>query len=251
MSEAEYLEAPPPATDGRQPETGPEARDAAADASQGADDAAGAEAEKAGQAEQRKPSVRERYRALYYAYKADGRLFKIGIALVTAVIAACVIVIAGVVSERRLSVVFLRAVVGFFVSGAAMGAALYWLDRFGIPLFIAKHGDQIQMEWLSEAEEPEEELFAAEVLGGVPNEGTPAEDGARDEKTPPETAVPPEAAAASGTEAGEASDAPAEETREELDNTVLDDAFSSPQQEEPAFAPMSADTLEHYNAPKE
>ena len=164
MSEAEYLETSSPAADGKEPATSPAPGEALTDGLAG--DAAGAEA---GKTEQAKPSVRERYRALYYAYKADGRLFKIGIALVTAVSAACVIIISGIVSQRRLGVVFLRAVVGFFVSGAAMGGALYWLDRFGIPLFIAKHGDQLQMEWLSEAEEPEEELFAAEVLGGVPN----------------------------------------------------------------------------------
>ena len=236
MSEAEYLETSSPAADGKEPATSPAPGEALTDGLAG--DTAGTEA---GKTEQAKPSVRERYRALYYAYKADGRLFKIGIALVTAVIAACVIIISGIVSQRRLGVVFLRAVVGFFVSGAAMGGALYWLDRFGIPLFIAKHGDQLQMEWLSEAEEPEEELFAAEVLGGVPNAEMTGEDAAREETAPPGRADGQDMAP----------EAQAEETREEIDDTVLDDAFSSQQEEEPAFAPMTADSLEHYSAPQE
>ena len=237
MSEAEYLGTQSPATDGNEPETSH-----AMEAGSRAEGATETEAEKT---EQKKPSIRERYRALYYAYRADGRLFKVGIALVTAVIAACVIVIAGIVSQRRLGVVFLRAVVGFFVSGAAMGGALYWLDRFGIPLFIAKHGDQIQMEWLSEAEEPEEELFAAEVLGGVPEEEQAAGN---------ETQVQGEASLSETAGAGAAATETAASMgaeREEIDDTVLDDAFSSPQQEEPAFAPMSADALEHYSSPKE
>jgi hypothetical protein len=85
---------------------------------------------------------------------ADGG-FKLSISLVTALIAASIIVIAGVFSDRQLSVVFWRAIIGFFVSGLFMGGVLYWLDSIGIPLFISRHEEQIQMEWINEAEEPE------------------------------------------------------------------------------------------------
>ena len=66
--------------------------------------------------ERRKAEVRERFARWYSLYMADGG-FKLGISLVTAVIAAAIIVIAGIFSDRQLNVVFWRAVIGFFVSG--------------------------------------------------------------------------------------------------------------------------------------
>lgn len=102
----------------------------------------------------RKSAARERVYRWCKLYMADGG-FKLSISLVTAIIAASIIVIAGIFSDRQLSVVFWRAIIGFFVSGLFMGGVLYWLDSIGIPLFISRHEEQIQMEWINEAEEPE------------------------------------------------------------------------------------------------
>ncbi len=74
--------------------------------------------------ERRKTLVRDRVQSWCRQYMADGG-FKLGIALVTAVIAAAIIVIAGIFSDRQLGVVFWRAVIGFFVSGIFMGGTLY------------------------------------------------------------------------------------------------------------------------------
>lgn len=237
--------------------------------------------------ERRKALVRDRVQRWCRQYMADGG-FKLGIALVTAVIAAAIIVIAGIFSDRQLGVVFWRAVIGFFVSGIFMGCTLYWLDRFGIPLFIAKHEEQIQMEWLPEAEEPE---AGAEGEPAEGEEGEP-ESGELEELMPQEGEEIPqegEGTELSGQEGSETSetdadnsgtpseggDLTAEETPEAaedaqpsdeetasggdiggLENAVLDDAFSSAEAEEapeepPTFAPMTADNLESVNVPEE
>jgi hypothetical protein len=218
---------------------------------------------------------------------ADGG-FKLGISLVTAVIAAAIIVIAGIFSDRQLGVVFWRAVIGFFVSGVFMGGTLYWLDRFGIPLFIAKHEDQIQMEWLAEAEESEtgeeipaegeegepepgelEELMPQEGEENAPQEGEETELSEQDNAEAPETnedipeSMPEGDASAEGEFAeteneAQPSDAAAASEGDigGLENAVLDDAFSSAEaegepEEPPTFAPMTADNLETLSVPKE
>ena len=101
--------------------------------------------------ERMRSQMKERLLEAYQKYMDDGG-YKLGISLVTAVIAASLIVIAGLFSDRMISVVLWRAVVGFCVAGVFMGGVLYWLDKFGIPLFIAKNEEQLQMEWLSEAD---------------------------------------------------------------------------------------------------
>ena len=236
--------------------------------------------------ERRKALVRDRVQSWCRQYMADGG-FKLGIALVTAVIAAAIIVIAGIFSDRQLGVVFWRAVIGFFVSGIFMGGTLYWLDRFGIPLFIAKHEDQIQMEWLAEAEEPEagaegaaegeegepdsdelEELMPQENAESAPQEGEAAESSDRDGADVSETdenrseSLPegedsaeeePPAAEGEAEPTGEASGSDGE--MDSLENAVLDDAFSSAEtegepEEPPTFAPMTAEKLESISVPE-
>lgn len=246
-----------------------------------------AEAEKT-KWERRKAFVRDRVQSWCKQYMADGG-FKLGIALVTAVIAAAIIVIAGIISDRQLGVVFWRAVTGFFVSGIFMGGTLYWLDRFGIPLFIAKHEEQIQMEWLAEAEEPEtgeqgetakgeegepepgelEELMPQEGEEGAPQEEAGTELSEQDNAEAPMTDVDnPEnqsedAASAEGelpevTEEAQPTDAEAVSGEDigRLEDAVLDDAFSSAEaegepEEPPTFAPMTADNLESISVPDE
>ncbi len=239
--------------------------------------------------DRRKSAAQERVYNWCKLYMADGG-FKLSIALVTAFIAASIIVIAGIFSDRQLSVVFWRAVIGFFVSGIFMGATLYWLDSIGIPLFIAKHEDQIQMDWLSEAEEPEagegeaaegeaeeseeemEELLEQEGEAANP-EGAPA-DGVQEGE--PSDEAPQDGEAPTEEEGGtEAADMPAEgpvteegalpegdnaaETPEGdmggLENAVLDDAFAPEETEEepaepPTFAPMTSENLESLSVPE-
>ncbi|MBR5910114.1 MAG: hypothetical protein IKZ66_09115 [Schwartzia sp.] len=245
-----------------------------------------AEAEKT-KWERRKAFVRDRVQSWCRQYMADGG-FKLGIALVTAVIAAAIIVIAGIISDRQLGVVFWRAVTGFFVSGIFMGGTLYWLDRFGIPLFIAKHEEQIQMEWLAEAEEPEagEQGEPAEGEAGEPEPGEleelmpQGEEGTLQEESgtelseqdntealetdmdnpesQSESEVSAEGEVPEAAEEAQPTDAEAASGEDigELENAVLDDAFSSVEaegepEEPPTFAPMTADNLESISVPDE
>ena len=78
--------------------------------------------------------------------------FKVGIALVSAVSAAAVIIISGIHSERLLEVIAMRALVGFFLAGGIVCLALLWLDDVGIPLYVSQN-HELQKAWLSEPEE--------------------------------------------------------------------------------------------------
>lgn len=226
----------------------------------------------------RRAVVLEQVQGWCNQYMADGG-FKLGVSLVTGVIAAAIIVIAGIFSDRLLSVVFWRAVVGFFVSGIFMGGSLYWLDRFGIPLFIAKHEEQIQMDWLAEAEETdtgeevpteskEEESEPGELEELMPqeSEGTPKEGEAANlsEQESRDTLESVAEPSPEGDIVADGEAPPAEDTQsledeaasgddvDSLENAVLDDAFSSAETEEPpTFSPMTADNLETLSVPEE
>ncbi len=243
---------------------------------------AAAEAERT-QWERMREDVKGRILAAYYNYIDDGG-FKLCISLVTAVIAACIIVISGIFSERLISVVFWRALVGFCASGLFMGAVLYWLDQVGIPLFISRHEEQMQSEWVSEAEEPteaegespaaEEEPEPGEMQELMPQEGAEgAEEAAGTSEESPEAgaeaAAPgeepqpgtegPKAEAGQEEEPGQETpegEKPADEEMDGLENAVLDDAFASEETEEeenqepPSFSPMTADNLESLSVPE-
>lgn len=197
-----------------------------------------------------KERLKERLREAYGKYQADGRLFKGGLVLAAALLAALAIVIAGTASDRRLGVVLGRAAVGFCVSGAFMGAALYWLDRFGIPLFIAKHSEQIQMAWLGEAEESEAPE-GAEARTGASEEtpGGAAEALPLDEDGLMEV-LPQEGASSADGGASDASAAAGSDEDDGLAHAVVDDAFSPVEENEepPSFAPMTAERLESVRA---
>lgn len=238
--------------------------------------------------ERRRAQLQERLMNAYRKYMDDGG-FKLGISLVTAVIAASIIVITGIFSDRMLSVVFLRAIVGFCVSGIFMGGILYWLDQVGIPLFIAKNEEQMQMEWLSEAEEPEqpeeeaagpteetEEAVPGELQELMPQEGESVPEEAENTEAAEEAAPSEEGADISEggnaeaeeqeAPAGQEEESPQEQTEETqtpgesmdgIENAVLDDAFSSEETEEaekeepPVFAPMTAENLESLDVPED
>lgn len=99
-------------------------------------------------------------------------MFKLGTALVFAVIAALVIILSGLMSGARYGTVFLRAAVGFLVAGLLLYAAVILLEKYGIPAFFAEEP----------AEEPVEEqenpvpLHEAEVDAEAKPGGTTQED---------------------------------------------------------------------------
>ena len=227
--------------------------------------------------ERMRSQMKERLLEAYQKYMDDGG-YKLGISLVTAVIAASLIVIAGLFSDRMISVVLWRAVVGFCVAGVFMGGVLYWLDKFGIPLFIAKNEEQLQMEWLSEAEEPEQ---TGEEVSEAAEEAEPGEleelmpqpdENSSGEEAPAGTsgsAANNPGEEPNGETAQEASvgqeEPPQEKTEEEqppgeeaegIENAVLDDAFSSGEageeenEEPPSFTPMTAENLESLSVPE-
>lgn len=74
-------------------------------------------------------------------------LFKIGMAIIISLLAAIIAVIAGLVAGIRTGTVFLRAVLIFAVSGFGLTFALFWMEKYGIPLYMAKKKDE-QSEWL-------------------------------------------------------------------------------------------------------
>lgn len=74
-------------------------------------------------------------------------LFKIGMAIIISLLAAIIAVIAGLVAGIRTGTVFLRAVLIFAVSGFGLTFAIFWIEKYGIPLYMAKKKDE-QSEWL-------------------------------------------------------------------------------------------------------
>lgn len=82
--------------------------------------------------------------------------FPFAIALLTGVVAALIIMAAGVQTERQSYVILERAVVGFLGSGLAMFFACRWLHDRGIPLYVNSH-EEMQHSWVSAPEVEHEE----------------------------------------------------------------------------------------------
>jgi len=62
-------------------------------------------------------------------------LFKVGTALVFAVIAALTVILAGLLANARYSVVFFRALTGFLVAGLLIYLAAFLFERYELPAF--------------------------------------------------------------------------------------------------------------------
>lgn len=75
-------------------------------------------------------------------------LFRIGMAVVISLLAAIIAMIAGLMSGVRTGIVMLRAVLIFAVSGFGLTFGLFWLEKYGIPLYMAKRKDDEPSEWL-------------------------------------------------------------------------------------------------------
>lgn len=62
-------------------------------------------------------------------------LFKIGTALVFAVIAALTVILAGLMANARYSVIFFRGMTGFLIAGGLVYLAGFLLERYELPAF--------------------------------------------------------------------------------------------------------------------
>ncbi len=152
-------------------------------------------------------------------------MFKVVVALVVGLLAATIILLAGLGAERQSDIVVNRALIGFSVSAMVMFLACLWLDNRGIPLYVSKH-EELQNSWVSEADDAEEEALLAELAEREPT----AETGM------PET---PETPLVEETPGEEESDTEAQEV---ADNQEIG--------EEPdGFSPL-ADTAERLEVPR-
>ena len=104
-------------------------------------------------------------------------MFKIGMALVFAVIAALVVIIAGVLGSPRLLTVFLRAFLAFVVTWAAVWLVLFLLEAKGVVGF-DKNLELLEGE---DAEPTDEELKALADEAESGEDVDAAEPGAEDE----------------------------------------------------------------------
>ena len=75
-------------------------------------------------------------------------LFRIGMAVVISLLAAIIAMIAGLMSGVRTGIVMLRAVLIFAVSGFGLTFGLFWLEKYGIPLYMSKRKDDEPSEWM-------------------------------------------------------------------------------------------------------
>lgn len=121
----------------------------------------------------------------------DGLLFKIGMSLIAAVIAALVIILAGFQAGARYGTMVSRAFVGFLLAGGLVFLVSFWIDRFGIPLYIGRH-KALQQEWLS-----------AEDAADVADASADAADAEEEESSLPETAAEEASGLAAATSAEE------------------------------------------------
>ncbi|WP_416196355.1 hypothetical protein [Selenomonas sp.] len=112
-------------------------------------------------------------------------MFKVGMSLVLAVIAALVVFLAALVSGARISTVFLRSLVGFFLAGAVSWLVLFLLEAKGVVGF----DRNLELPGEQEAEVPiggEERIGTSEEDDGVSDEGVAAQPEAEDAGGPAE-----------------------------------------------------------------
>lgn len=80
-------------------------------------------------------------------------MFKLELSLGFSVVAALVVIIAGLIAQARYSVIFMRVLISFVVAGGLVYAATFLLERYGGSFFLGKNrGNPLQQEWISEAE---------------------------------------------------------------------------------------------------
>ena len=196
-------------------------------------------------------------------------LFKIGMAIVISLIAAIITMIAGLLSGVRTGIVMLRAVLIFAVSGFGLTFGLFWLEKYGIPLYIAKKKDE-QSEWLKlylslKAMEDQTEQAADETAVGEEVEEQPLVDvsvsdemslGALTEEElaslSEDTGIVSEDNEVNDDEIAnlaENTELNVETAQEPYEETVH---VAEPQESETVeFAPLSADSMTHMKVPAE
>lgn len=125
----------------------------------------------------------------------QSQAFKLAAALAVGIVAALIIMMTGFGAEYKTSTVMYRALVGFLFGSVSVFILEQFLDRIGIPMFVAKNAD-MQSVWVSEAydddylyaleeeteEEADEEEAAEETEEGTAEQSADAEtDAAVDE----------------------------------------------------------------------
>jgi len=89
-------------------------------------------------------------------------LFKLGLSLVTAVIVALTIIYAGMAEQVRFGTLFSRALTGFMLSGTGLFLFTWWLDGYGIALYVRKD-KELEKVWLAAGENAGETLEALDI----------------------------------------------------------------------------------------
>lgn len=200
-------------------------------------------------------------------------LLKIGMAILVSLIAAMISVIAGLTSDVRTGTVLLRAVFIFAISGFGLTFGLFWIEKYGIPLYESRH-EKEDSEWLrlykmlkemekQDGQEPEEELPAEEIAEEAPS----LVDVSVSDELPPEPITEEElmslngetgdelpAEEETGEELIEGSGAEAElpeETEELPSEEIVEKADNIPEEKAPEFAPLSVDSMTRLKVPAE
>lgn len=197
-------------------------------------------------------------------------LFKIGMAILISLIAALISVIAGLTSDIRTGTVMLRAVFIFAVLGFGLTFIMFWIEKYGIPLYVSGHENE-ESEWLRlynmlrDMEQQNGQEEAAEELAEEAAEEEPAlvdvsvsdeipavpltEDELRSLNGEPGEYMPAGQAPEAAAEEPEAGEPPAEEAQELPEETA--EAEKAPEEKPPEFAPLAVENMTRMKLPAE
>lgn len=89
-------------------------------------------------------------------------IFKLGLSLVTAAIVALTIIYAGRAEAVRFGTLFSRALTGFVLSGVGLFLFTWWLDGYGIALYV-RRDKELEKVWLAAGENAGETLEALDA----------------------------------------------------------------------------------------
>lgn len=208
-------------------------------------------------------------------------LWKIGGALLIALLASIITVIAGVLSDARSGTVMLRAVFAFAVSGFGLVFGMLIMERYGIPFYMSKHKEEEQSDlmklyfMLKEMEkeeqsegstegEPQEEqsLLDVSISDEITSDTAEIAESPVEEASKAENMVEADLKNEEGNNSFE-SEAMESLTEEEIASLTTEPATESSateaekeeiqmeEKEAPAFAPLSADSMTRLVVPGE
>ena len=109
------------------------------------------------------------------------RLFKLGTAIMCAVVASLVTILAGLFAGARYGIVALRALIGFIAAGGIVYVIAFILERYEIRLFVqAEHGAAALQHKETDQEVAVSELPADEVTESHETNQSGIDEGASD-----------------------------------------------------------------------